>query len=351
MPPTLTPRALNRTLLQRQHLLQRVSMSATGMTEHLVGLQAQNPLPPYLSLWSRVEHFDPLELSDLLATRQAVRVLLMRGTIHLVSAADALELRPLVQPMLDKITRSSQASKDAAAIPRPDLAAAGREVLEAGPLTFKALGEQLQQRFHDYPASHLGNSVREMLPLVQVPPRGLWKQSGAVVYATAESWLGAPQSAQPDLPAVVRRYLRAFGPATAADVTAWSRVTGIRPVLDSMADELVRYRDENGKTLFDLEGLSVADEDAPAPVRFLGEYDNLWLAHANRSRVTEPDQRANWMGPNGGIGKTLFVGGYLEGLWKVVDGRVEVDLFRELSKAENADLGMERDRLEQFLSR
>jgi hypothetical protein len=320
------------------------------MTEHLIGLQAQNTMPPYLSLWSRVPDFDPLELSAHLERREAVRVLLMRGTIHLVSAADALELRPLMQPTLDKITRNSQASKEAATIPRPDLAAAGREVLEAGPLTFASLGEQLHQRFPGYPAGHLANSVREMLPLVQVPPRGLWKQRGGVVYATAESWLGADQSAVPDMAEVVRRYLRAFGPATAADVTAWSRITGVKPVLDSIKDELVAHRDENGRELLDLDGLPLVDEDAPAPVRFLGEYDNLWLAHADRSRVTDPDKRARWMGPNGGKGKTVFVDGYLEGLWKVEDGKVEVDLFRSLSGSERADLDEERARLEAFLA-
>ena len=326
-------------------------MGPLAMVEHLIGLQAQDVLPPYLSLWSRLVDFDPVEVSDALADRRVVRILLMRGTIHLVTAADCLLLRPLVQDMLDKITRTSQVSRDAVGVPREELAAAGRKVLADGPLPFRALGELLEDRFPGYPARALANTVREMLPLVQVPPRGMWKQPGGVVYETAETWLGSDLAAEPDARDVVRRYLRAFGPATAADVTAWSRVTGMRPVLDAMRDELVVHRDANGKQLYDLEGLPVADPEVPAPVRLLGKYDNLWLSHADRTRVTTPENRKRWMGVNGGVGNTVFVDGMLEGLWREADGRVEVDLFRKLTRAERQELDAEVAALETFLTR
>jgi hypothetical protein len=348
----LSERTLNRTLLQRQHLLERVPMPALDMVEHLIGLQAQDVLPPYLSLWSRVSDFDPVEISDALEDRRAVRVLLMRGTIHLVSPADCLELRPLVQGMLDKITRNSATSSEAATVPRADLAQAGREALAAGPLSLNALGDALGKSFPDYPPKALANSVREMLPLVQVPPRGLWKQTGGVVYATAESWLSRELSPEPDMREVVRRYLRAFGPASPADVTAWSRVTGMKAVFDELGDELVTYRDENGKALFDLDGLPLADPEVPAPVRLLGKYDNLWLSHADRTRVTTPDNRRRWMGVNGGVGSTVFVDGMLEGLWRTTDnGMVDVELFRKLSRRERDELDAEVAALETFLHR
>lgn len=186
----LTQRVLNRTLLQRQHLLRRTSMSALEMTEHLVGLQAQNTLPPYLSLWSRLEDFRATELSELLAEPKAVRILLMRGTIHLVSAADSLELRPLVQAMLDKQTGTTPFGRHTADIEYDDLAAAGRAALDDGALTPKALGLTLAQRYPGHDAGHLSNTVRTMLPLVQLPPRGMWKQSAGQNYQTAQTWLG-----------------------------------------------------------------------------------------------------------------------------------------------------------------
>jgi hypothetical protein len=349
---TLSARVLNRTLLERQHLLARVTVPALAMTEHLLGLQAQDQLPPYLSLWSRLNAFDPAEVSAALTGRTAVRVLLMRGTIHLVTAADCRELRPLMQPMLDQVTKNSQASRAAADLPREALGQAGRAAFKDGPLPFKVLGDRLAETFPGYPAGHLANSVREMLPLVQVPPRGLWKQPGGVVYETAETWLDTPLNREPDTQQVVRRYLRAFGPASAADLTAWSRATGTKRWLDPMREELVEYRDEAGRLLVDLAGLPLADPDTPAPVRLLGKYDNLWLAHADKTRVADPDKRRRWMGVNGGVGSTVFVDGMLEGLWRLTDaGAVDVELFRRLSRAERQDLDAEVGALELFLSR
>jgi hypothetical protein len=149
----------------------------------------------------------------------------------------------------------------------------------------------------------------------------------------------------------VRRYLRAFGPATAADVTAWSAVTRLGPVLKGM-DDLVRHEDEDGKVLFDVDGSPIADEDTPAPVRLLGTYDNVWLSHAARDRVTDPEARKSWMGANGGVGYTLFVDGWLTGIWRVTDGQFEVvRLDRKLTKREQAELEEEAARVESLLAR
>lgn len=327
-------------------------MPALDMVEHLVGLQAQDVLPPYLSLWSRLRDFDPAELSTALEGRTAVRVLLMRGTIHLVTAADALTLRPLVQDMLDKVSRNSQTSRPAADVPAAELLAAGRDLLGAGPMPWKPFGTALEERFPGYPAVALANRVREMTPLVQVPPRGLWKQSGGVVYALAEDWLGQTEPTGPDVAEVVRRYLRAFGPATPADVSAWSGMTGMRAVFDSLGDELVPLRDEDGKTLWDLEGLALADEDTPAPVRLLGKYDNLWLSHADKTRTATPENRRRWMGVNGGTAATVFVDGMLRGLWRLSGaGKVELELFGDLTPGDRTALDEEVARVEELLAR
>ena len=343
-----TTRDLNRTLLARQHLLERTRMPALEMVQHLVGLQAQEPLPPYLSLAARLDDFHPNELSEALERGGAVRLLTMRGTIHVLTPDDALALRPWVQPALDQQSRSNQLNRAARHVPVADLVAEVRRLLAAGPLPVKELGERLAETFPDAPAGALAHVARERAPLVQLPPRGLWRASGGVVYQTVENHLGRP-STEVDVRALVRRYLRAFGPATAADMTVWSRVTRLGPVFAAMHDELEVVETEDGRRLYDVPDGPVVDGSAPAPVRLLGAYDNVWLSHADRSRIMADEARARWMGSNGGVGRTVFVDGFLAGLWWWRDGRVELDLFRPLTRAERGGLDDEVDRVSALL--
>ncbi|MFC4783628.1 winged helix DNA-binding domain-containing protein [Nocardioides sp. MAHUQ-72] len=346
----LSRRRLNRTLLQRQHLLERAVSSADDMVHHLVGMQAQETLPPYLSLHARLTAFDPYDVSRGLDERGLVRLLTMRGTIHLLTPEDALALRPWVQPVMDRSIRSNQAVRAVSHLDREAFGRAVEAVLADGPLAQKDLGPALERHFPGLPATALAQLARVAAPLVQLPPRGKWKQPGGVVYDHVERWTGAA-SARADPADVVRRYLRAFGPGTAADVTAWSGVTGLTGVLRGMAD-LVRHQDEAGRPLYDVPNAEPADEDAHAPVRLLGTYDNLWLSHAGRDRVTTPENRRRWMGTNGGTGHTVFVDGMLEGLWRVADGRVEViELFRDLTRAERDELDAEIASVEALLAR
>ncbi|MCW2761764.1 MAG: hypothetical protein JWR85_1965 [Marmoricola sp.] len=346
----LSLRDLNRTLLRRQHLLQRTRMPALQMAEHLIGLQAQENLPPYISLAARIEDFDPHELSDALESRQAVRFLTMRGTIHVLVPDDALSLWRWVQRALDQQSTSNQMSRPARGVPVDDLVAATRQLLEPGPLPVRRLGEQLAAIFDDVPAGALVHKARERVPVVQVPPRGLWKRAGGVVYQTVENYLGLP-TYDLDVRELVRRYLRAFGPGTAADMTTWSRVTRLGPVFAEMSDELVVVECEDGKRRYDVPDAPYADGDTPAPVRLLGAYDNVWLSHANRDHIVPVDVRPRWAGTNGGVGNTIFVDGFMAGLWWVRDGRVVTEMFRRLSKSDRSELDAEIERIDRLLSR
>lgn len=342
-------RRLGRTLLLRQHLLERVDETPEEMAEHLIGLQAQENLPPFLSLAARLREFDPEAVTRALDERRLVRLLTMRGTIHLLTARDASMLRPWVEPRMLQELRSSQAVGAARDVDPIAFTAALREVLETGPLPQREIGRRLAERF-PYPATQLGQVARLRAPLAQLPPRGGWKQAGEVVYDYVDRWTGVPLT-DPDPAEIVRRYLAAFGPATAADVTAWSAVTRLGPVLAGMPD-LVRHEDEEGRVLFDLPEAPVAEEEEPAPVRLLGNYDNVWLSHAARDRVTEPEKRRAWMTANGAQLHAMFVDGWLEGLWRIEDGRVVVGtLMRPLSRAERAELDEEIERVEALLAR
>ena len=208
----------------------------------------------------------------------------------------------------------------------------------------------LAERFPGVPATQLGQLARSAAPLVQCPPRGTWRGSGGVVYQYVDRWLGRPL-VEPDVEEIVRRYLRAFGPATAADVTAWSGITRLAPVVKEM-DDLVTHQDEHGKPLYDVPGVELGDEDTPAPVRLLGQYDNVWLSHAGRDRVTTPETRKLWMGTNGGMASTVYADGMLVGLWRVTDGRVELlSTVRSLTKQERSELDDEVSRVNELLAR
>ena len=346
----LTRDVLNRTLLHRQHLLERVDSTPVAMAEHLVGLQAQDNLPPYLSLAARLADFDPYDVTRALEDKTLVRLLVMRGTIHLITRNDALTLRQWTRPVHDREIKVSQTIGSAREIDRDAFDKAVTGLLADGPIPQKALGLALAEQFPGYTPTQLGQLARSTHALAQLPPRGSWKGSGGVVYQPVDAWLEG-DVVEPDVPAIVRRYLRAFGPASAADATAWSGVTGLAALMKGM-DDLERHEDENGKVLYDVPGAPIADAETPAPVRLFGYYDNVWLSHAGRDRVTDPEKRKAQQGPNGAAAAPILVGGWLEGLWRVADGRVEiVSILRKLTKAEQSELDDEIARVEALLAR
>ncbi|QIX27357.1 winged helix DNA-binding domain-containing protein [Nocardioides sp. JQ2195] len=344
----LSARDLNRTLLARQHLLERSHHSVPAMVEHLIGLQAQENLSPYLGLAARIRDFDPRAVSTGLEERGLVRLLTMRGTIHLLVPGDALSLRQWTQPRQDKERAASQSIGEARHLEPAVFASAVSELLAHGPLSGKLLGVALEERFPGLSPTALTNLARVNLPLAQLPPRGCWKQGGGVVYQYVDRWLERPLQA-PQTETIVRRWLRAHGPGTSADVTAWSGVTGLGPVMKAM-DDLVRHTDESGRTLYDVADAPFVSGDRPAPVRLLGTYDNVWLSHAGRDRVTTPENRQRWMGLNGGNARTVFVDGWLEGLWRIVDGAIELELFRALTRREEQELDDEVERARSLLA-
>jgi len=353
VPRPLSVRALNRALLARQWLLRRVTKSVPAAIEHLVGLQAQNTLPPYVALWSRLEAFEPEALSRLLTGRRAVRLAFLRSTIHLVTARDCLALRPVLQPALERgFYVGSPYGKRLAKLDVEAIVAAGRALLDGEPRTTSDLGAALTKRWPGADAEALGNALRAFLALVQVPPRGVWGHGGQPRCTTAEAWLGQPLARETAPDALVARYLAAFGPATAADVQAWSGLPACAEILARMRPGLRVRVDERGRELHDVARAPLPDEDTPAPVRFLPEYDNAFLSHVDRARVVRAEDLPRLKADNGFLAPFL-VDGFVRGTWRITRAKDVATLtlrpMRTLARAEREAVEEEGARLLAFL--
>ena len=346
----LDRRALNRATLARQLLLDRARLSASEALEHLTGMQAQAPLAPYVGLWSRLEAFRADELAELISSRHAVRGPMMRATLHLVTARDFWRLRPVLQPVLER--GFAGAPFNIRGIDPDALLAAGKPLLAERPLTRPELGAALAQSWPDHDPSSLAHAVTYLMPVLQVPPRGLWGRSGAARWVDAETWLGDPPGAAASVEDLALRYLAAFGPATIRDVQTWSGLTGVSAVIDRLHSQLRTFRDESGNELFDLDDAPRPDPATPAPPRFLPEYDNLLLSHRDRARFIpgrEPVPLPPGIGARTG---TLLVDGVVRAVWTIDRTRaaaiLRIQPFDRLT--EDAEIADEGTRLLRFVA-
>jgi hypothetical protein len=363
----LSLRDMNRALLSRQRLLDRTQLppAESAVTraamvvqtiEHLVGLQAQAPFPPYYGLQSRLDGFCPDDLAALITSRSVVRIALMRGTIHLVSARDCLPLRRLLSPAIERGMRGAF-GRQLAGADLVALAAAGRRLVESEPMTFSQLGQALAGQWPHHPPAALAQAVRALVPLVQVPPRAVWGQAGQARHTSAEHWLahpaqpgqiaGEPGPAQvPGLADLVTRYLGAFGPATVRDVRAWSGLTGLKPVMEQLRSSLVSFRDEHGPELFDLPTAPRPGGEVPAPVRLVAEFDNLVLSHAERSRVISAETAKRFYNVNGVVPGAVLIDGFVGGMWRLRQSRdaatVTIEMFGPLRERDGLEREAER---------
>jgi len=357
----LSPRALNRAALHRQLLLDRAPLTALQAVGHLAGLQAQAPLAPYVGLWTRLAGFRHEELKELITERAVLRAHLMRNTVHLVDAGDYLRFRPLYQPVLARHL-AGNFGKNLIGVDLAELAAVAADLLGQTPLTRVELGARLAPRWPDHDPASLAYAASHLLPLVQVPPRGLWGEPNhRAAFMLANAWLaGRDPSASPSPPLgldptpieqstmleqLVLRYLAAYGPASVADAQAWSGLSRLREVTDRLGSRLRAFTGPDGAGLLDLPDAPRPDPDVPAPPRFLPEYDNLLLSYAERSRVI-PHRRPVPLPPgHGATVGTLLIDGLWQADWKISQGVLEIEPFISLGPADRDAVAAEGERL------
>ncbi|TXS52412.1 winged helix DNA-binding domain-containing protein [Streptomyces sp. t39] len=349
----LSSRALNRAALARQLLLGRARLTALDAVRHLCGLQAQEPQEPFTGLWSRLHGFAPADLSGLVTGRQAVRVHLMRRTMHLVASDDALAWRARHDAMLRQRVLGTY-RRELAGVDPGELAAAGRAVMADGePRTMGELARAVVGRWPQAGPRPLGELlVAALLPTVQVPPRGLWRTAGGARYLLLASWLGrevdpaAPDGTDPVGEALVLRYLAAYGPATTADLRAWSGLAGLPGAVAALRPRLVAFRDEAGRELLDLPDAPRPDPDTPAPVRFLPAFDNAVLGYQDRSRIIDDEHRLLSVAGE----RVVLVDGRVAATWTVDGGTVTVSPLGRVSRSDRSAVEEEGSALASFLS-
>lgn len=352
MVEVLGRRALNRALLERQMLLGRQRLSAFDAIERLAGMQAQEPGAPYVGLWARLEDFAPDDLARLISDRRMVRAPLMRSTIHLVSARDCLRFRPVIQPVLARAFSGSPFRRQLEGLDLDQLLVDGRALLEERPRTRAELSELLAERWPDLDPLSLAYAITFLTSLVQVPPRGIWSQSGQATWTTTESWLGSPLDPTPSPEDIFVRYLEAFGPATVADARAWSGLGGLREVFERLRLQLITFRDENGRELFDVPGAPLPDPDTPAQPRFLAAFDNTLLSHNDRSRIISGDHRTMLSRDRSMRG--VLLDGFVCATWKTEQrgegSTLVIEPFEPLAEGDRDALAEEGERLLGFLA-
>jgi hypothetical protein len=347
----LTRRQLNRATLARQMLLAREKVSSVEAVERLCGMQAQEPKHPFIGLWTRVERFRRRDLHEALHRRDLVRGTMMRATLHLVSARDYAALRMPLQPVLTQATRVL--GERAQGLELDQLLPVARTLLQEGPRNFNELRALLQQKFPAVNDRALGYAVRTNLPLVMVPTEDRWSFPSVADFTLAETWLGTPLADDAAPQALVLRYLAAFGPATATDVQTWSGLQGLKVALDGLRPQLRVWKDERGRDLFDLPKAPRPDEDVDAPPRFLPEFDNLVLAHSDRTRVLADEHRGAVVTKNLRVRATFLWDGFVRGTWDIERKRSSATLhltpFEPLPKRAADEFAAEGMALLQFV--
>jgi Winged helix DNA-binding domain len=358
VPDTVVTRAeLSRATLARQLLLERVELDPVSAVERLVALQAQEPASPYLALWTRLAGFGAADLHAAFHERRVVKGTLLRVTLHVVSARDyalfwpavAASLRKWRAPMLRQVGLG------------PEIEQLGRQA--AAFASVPRFGSELRDHLPDLtggtgPAGQTDSwwAVRPLLPFLMAPGELPWSFGRRPHFVSAGAWLGTDLGApEAGLGHLVRRYLEGFGPAGIDDIHQFTRVskTALRKILEPVPDDLVTFRDEAGRRLYDVPDGLRPPGDTPAPVRFLPMWDSLLLAYADRSRVLPEPYRREVIRKNGDFLPSFTVDGVVAGLWRadLVDGRSKVSWlpFEPLASSVEVEVAGEAARLAEFI--
>jgi len=348
----LTNRQLNRATLARQMLLERSDMGIAEAVDWLIGLQGQVSEGPYQGLWSRLAGFRHEDLTQLIVERTLVRATSFRATLHLHTVDDLIGVRPFVQPALDRMWKSAFGNRRFGDNDIKAVHKTGVKLLNAGPLTGGQLGKALQEKFPTGEPLAKSTLLQVKEILVQIPPTRIWGSGHAPVLTRVENWVPAPHQRSLRLEDLALRYLSAYGPATILDMQSWSGISRLGEVVAKLADRLITFESEDGRTLYDLPDAPRPDPDVPAPVRFLPDFDNAILGYDNRDRILGETRQERLVAETRSF-RALLVGGFVAGNWAITRKKdkaiLTVHPFRKLLKREQRGVEQEAEAFLAFM--
>lgn len=346
-----TLRRLNRATLARQMLLHREPVGVVEAVRRVAAIQAQEPASVYLALWNRVAQFHPEELDRAFADRSLVKSTLMRITLHAVAADD----HPVFHQAMQQTLRAARLNDRR-------FTAAGVSVDEAERIVGLVRSYATEPRSNadvvawlaerSDGAAHPGIwwAMRQYSSFVHAPTGGPWS------FGPRPAYVAAPEPTRTADPAaalahLVRRYLEAFGPATAQDIAGFGLLNAptVRAGIDALGDEIVELDGPGRSPLLDIRGASLPDEDHPAPPRLLQMWDSTLLAYRDRRRILPEEFRRIVIRSNGDVLPTLLVDGFVAGVWRPVSGGLEATALRPLDDAAWEGLESEARSLVGFL--
>lgn len=332
----LTQRELNRATLARQLLLKRVRLGVVPALERVAGLQSQLAATAYVGLWTRLEGFRPQALDRALLGGRAVRGLLMRGTVHTVSAGDfALFGEALAGDPPGWVTPELEAIAEQVAEPLREFCSEPRTRTEV-------LAWLEDRGVSNDGGNGIWYAIRLRSRIAHSAESSRWR--APIHNPTFVALEHDEEDGEAARAALVRRYLAAFGPATRAEISGWSGLKVGR--FAHLLDGLVRLRDDRGRELLDLPRAPRPAADTPAPVRLLPKFDNVLI---DRQRVLPEAYRKLVVRKNADVLPTFTVDGYVAGVWRVEKRRVVTEPFEPLPRAARGELADEAALLERWL--
>ena len=312
--------------------------------ETIGALQAQHwPAPP-VALASRVHGFALADLFAALQRGDLVAGTLLRATLHLVSAREHPAYAAVVvaagsddwrrtdaQPgaQVEQLQAQLRAYAQSATRTNTEIAAFIEDWVQHHP-------EVLDRRELEQQRALGWRTFLRSSALVRAPLDGRWSAKTPAAYRAAPSPADAgspraPVSTESALDTIVRRHLRAFGPAGAEDIASWigTRLPPVRAALQRLAPELVALRDEEGRPLHDLPDSPRPHPEVAAPPRLLAAFDSVLLAYASKRRariLPDAHRDAIYERANLRIRPSFLIDGLVAGTWSLQSARREATL-------------------------